>query len=750
MMRGYTARWRRAGHRYGEWSAIWRTVAALVVMGLAVPPRLGATERQTATTPTAVPDSAAVAAGPALTFARFGYGDQTAETINGSLSYFFPVTPGRQPAAGARLDLELSHSDLLLPERSTVTVTVNDQSVTSRFLTPETRRRSRIEVPLPTAGFNAAGYFVQVRFHLRLTDDPCEETTNPALWATIHKESSLTLPLLAGSGEPGLEDLDSLFAPRSVDPTPVTLVLPAAPGPEELEAAGVVALQLGRWAATAGVDPEIEVVTGAAVPPDRPAVYVAGPEALGDPLGWAGLTHAEDRLALDGTAIPAENGILAIARQPVTGQPRLLVSGGGAAALRLATEALVRPERRALLSGTHALLTGEPVAAPPRASLPWTDGAASFAQLGRERQEVTGPGLHELTFPFERPPGWTLRDGGTLELAVEPTSAIRAETSWVGVAVNDLDLGTQRLIGEDGRAGGRYQFELPADLLSRDLDGRPLRRLDLRVQLFLDVPQDACEPVDADAARATVLPTSAWRLPHDAATGLDLARFPAPLQEPGGETPLLVVVPAAATSVETATGLRLIAAAGRWVAGAAVALPRLLTADLVAVGERDAAHLLLVGGPDRNAISAAAMAAAPELFRPDRVAVAAGVSAAGVGLLHLAPSPWDDGRAVLAVAGDEAALDAAASTLSFGDSLSDLHGRAAAVVPGLPAQPLAGAEDPAPPLRLAPRVAVPAPIVERLAPYQIVGAILLGAFVAFLILILALRYLRRARGGGGA
>ncbi|MBI3964977.1 MAG: cellulose biosynthesis cyclic di-GMP-binding regulatory protein BcsB, partial [Chloroflexi bacterium] len=105
------------------------------------------------------------------TFRDFGYGDLTARTMFGSLDYFFPVPRAQVPQASSQLELVVSHSPLLVSDRSTLTVVANGQSVTSVLLTPENRSRARIVVPLPTEGFSGNGYYVQIQFALRLTRD---------------------------------------------------------------------------------------------------------------------------------------------------------------------------------------------------------------------------------------------------------------------------------------------------------------------------------------------------------------------------------------------------------------------------------------------------------------------------------------------------------------------------------------------------------------------------------------------------
>lgn len=671
------------------------------------------------------------------TFQDLGYGDTTARTMYGSLDYFFPVPAGHVPQPGSRVELVFSHSPLLVPDRSTMTAVVNGQSVASVFLTPETQGRARLSVPLPVDGFRGNGFFMQLQFSLRLTRDECEEVQNPALWATVHRDSRLLLttrPSLAGMG---LEDLAALFTPTSKDTPPLALVLPPDPQPEELEAAGLVAFQLGRWSAATGQDPRLEL---AATPdPDRPSILVGNGAALNLPQTWGTLSWDGQTFTASGGRIPSSHGVMALSQSAV---PQLLVSGATPSAVRSAADALVQPERRALLSGTHAVLTRVPVT--PAAAAAWQDGAASFAQLGVDRREVRGPGEHILDFRFERPANWILREGSALELALESSTAIRTDTSWVSVSLNGAEIGTQRLrTGTD--MPQRYRFNLPVGVLNTDLNGQPVRHLALQVRLFLDIPHVACTTVDADSAWAALLPYSAWLLPHDEFTGLDLGRFPAPLLSDDTTAPLSVVVPEPPTSADLAAGLQVLAALGRWIDTDVAFPPRLMTTDQVGT-QAHQQSLILIGGPEHNSVSATAASLQPALFTSADPAAYQLTAGERRSRLHLAQSPWNRTQVILVITGsDSAGLALGAAALGERALLDTLRGQTAMLVEGLPPQTLAAATPAGmPPTELAPRVETL--LIERAPAWQVVGAVVLGAFMAGLGVIGATRWRRR----GGA
>jgi len=672
------------------------------------------------------------------TFQELGYGDLTARTMYGNLNYFFPVPPGYAGREEGQLSIVFSHSPLLAPDRSTMTVAANGRNLESVFLSSENRSRARLSVPLPVLGPADKGIFVEILFSLRLTRDECEEAQNPALWATVHGDSTLTLrPRASEQDSLGLGQVDDLFVPVGQSPKPVTIVLPADPQPEEIDAAGLAAFQVGRWARSTGKDALVEIARTSAG--DGPAIIVGGDSTLPQLELNGSLSPGQDGLAASGGVIPREHGVLALSQ---SSGPKLYITGGSASAIRDAADAMVSPQRRGLLTGDYSVLTGASVAS--RLSVPWQDGAASFAQLGVERRQVAGPGEHIIDLTFDRPAGWVLRSGSALQLAIESSPAVRGETSWIAIAVNGLEIGTRRL-RPPGQGNSNYRFDLPADLLNSDLSGRPLRHLNLQIKVYLEVLQVGCTAASPASAWATLLPTSAWFLAYDAFTGRDLARFPAPFLGGAGVAPLSVVLPDRSSDHEMAAGLKAMAALGRWATDQIAVMPRLTPAYRLSDQDRQLHHLLLIGDPERNAISDAARQASPELFERDNPILYRLVAGEKRGELKVGDSPWARGLAVLVVTGEDPdGLVVAADSLTRRALLEKLRGRAAAVIGGMSPQALNAAQpEDAPPQSLAPRVETS--VVDRLPAWQVTGAVLLGAFLSAVVVIGSTRWLRRGK-----
>jgi hypothetical protein len=743
-----------AAQRARRLVACWGMVAMLLLPGVAAaqsgptngesPEPLGTTPTPAvATSPPATPVPVSVDARGGISFRTLGYGDQTAQAADGSLSYMLPLPPNSLPDSGSTLHLVLSHSPLLLPDLSTLTVLVNGQRLTSVFLTRENAVRGLLSVPLETTSLGPGGYLVQLQFSLALSHDECAVPDNPGLWATIHDDSSIVLRLRPDPNPLGLEQLDRLLTPSGPAPPPMAMVLPKNPLPAELEAAGLVAFQIGRWAAAAGASPAVEIFAADQVPLDRPVILVGTGRALKPVGSWGGLSWAGTSYTTGERRIPTNQGIVALAPDGGRG---VLVSGGTPGAVLDAADALARPERRAQLAGERVILTSRDttrVVAP----VAWSDGAASFAQLGATRLEVNGSGEHTLDLGFERPAEWILTDGGNLDLVVTTTTGIRDATSWIAVSVNGHDLGAIP-VKDGNREGGHYRFPLPTELLNGDLNDQPVRRLALQIRIFLDLPAGACIDRATEREWAAVALTSVWNLPHDRYPGLDLGRFPAPLLEANTAAPLDVVLPRRPTPAEVAAAMGVAAALGRWTGPERTALPRLMTSDHLSSDERSEDHLILIGGADRNEVAKAAAARDAPSVAPVKPTAYQQVPADNAGWLRLAPSPWADDRGLLTIGGSRiGGLDRAVAALTTAATIAQLRGTAASVAGTLPPQSQAAAA-PAPvaPAELAPRaVTLLPPRDDRRPAWQITSALLLGVVIGALALWGARFLARRGR-----
>lgn len=725
----------------------WRALAGLVVLSvllLAIHPLAsgqGMLRTPAAGPPAPVRSSIGTPvsgdAGPD-TFEAFGYSDVNARGMHASVDYYFPLPRYTTAAEGGQLDLVYSHSPLLIPDLSTMTVLVDDQSVASVQLTQPNGIGGHLSVPLPIADPDSDSINVRLTFNLRLTRDACEVADNPALWVTIDGESTLVAGTTTSTLR--LDEVPSLFRSRDTDAAAApTFVFPTEPAPETLDAGGIVAYQFGRWSGQATQDPLLGSLILQAPPADEPAILI-GPGndlPLGD--GWGALAWDGQQFLLDGVPVPPDHGVLALRQQPV---PQLLVSGATGEAVRRAAMALTRPLDGAIYAGSVVVVTGESPSI-DTGQFAWEEGAASFAELGVTTRAVAGPGEHFLDLPFERPADWVLRDGGTLQVQLDVSPAVRLETSWVRAMVNGIDVGVQPL-RLAGQGVDRYVFVLPAGQLNNGLEGQPVRELTLQLRIFLDVPREACESVDPQRAWASVLPTSAWVLPNDGYDGMDIGRFPGPFAAPENPASAGVVVPTGASSEEILSAMHISAALGRWDAYRAPMVPDILTPEVIPADELGARPLILIGGPDRNSLAHGVDESMLTGMQPPAYA---DTPDGLYGLLRLAASPWSSDWPLLIVAGsgtqNEGSL-LAATALGDADALTSMQGTGIVVTGAFTPLEIVGASlQNTAPAELSPYV-IPEdrPWIERIPAWQVIGAVLLITFIVLVVGVVVLRWVR--------
>lgn len=600
-----------------------------------------ATHARPSPTPTSVPPTAiptAIVSPLVLSFSELGYGDRTATTMFGSLEYYFPVPQNWLLQEGTALDLVISHSPLLRSNRSTLTVIVNDVSILSTRLDESNVSRGRLHIPLPIVGFGdspdrADGYAVRLQFYMRLTDLVCEEITNPALWATVLSDSSLTL---AATPRPPADDLALLPYPFIVrnarDPeAPLTFALAPAPSADELAAALTMAVYLGQQS------------------PAQPLTLTARLDGQVGPLGH----HIAIGFSPE-PEIPTGPAVISLASDP-SGQSTLTLAGQSPL---LAAQAMVQPVLRSQLSGRTAIVRGLADPSLQPATWPWHRDAATFAQLGATDRTVRGIGDQGATFYFKRPAGWDLTAGEIfLDLHLTPSPLLLPHQSGVRVRINGYDVGAISF-DQDRPADGFYRIALPADLLNVTPDARHADDLIVEIIAQQHVYQVECEPTHPENAWTTVHANSYFYLPHSDLPLPDVSTFPYPFVQPPSDGPQTVTIglPLPPTQGELSAALTLAQSIGRGTLGPLPAIT-VVPADSAA---EPAGHLILIGTPERNPLIAAVEAKRPS---DEHGLVQTLVTGDAITNLKESPSPWESGKFVLMLSGTEEGLPLAAQAL---------------------------------------------------------------------------------------
>ncbi|MSQ36545.1 MAG: hypothetical protein EXR63_05345 [Dehalococcoidia bacterium] len=585
--------------------------------------------------------------------ADLGFGDAKAAGQRAVQDFFFPGSGDYAVGEASALTLELAHSNLLVPARSTVSITFNGRSLRALRLDASNVEPARYMLAIPRELVRKD--FNQLRLEYAITlGQVCEDPAHPALFATLLGQSQLRIDGVGSAARLAQEPPNLAAYPypffRTGYPRAavVALVVPDAPNAVELTAAYRLAADLAsRVEFPAGA---LELHTTGSLTRQTLAerqLIVIGTAAR-QPL-------AAELLAAGGAreagALAADDAVLALVASPWNAALRaLLVSGASDAALGCAVDALTTPEPAALLAGATAVLT-EPI--PPAAANREPARAFTFRQLGQPDRTVQGtlPDTTTLTFVA---PALAADAYAELELVVTTPETIDAHSN-VGVDLNGMLVQTLALQRDGVRA--RHRVRLPAAQL---LPGP--NSLRLRTTLYPDLAGDDDCAFDAtERVWAVLHDDSALALPADRDVrpgGGSLATLPFPFAGSGGlRDTTLVVDPAQAASLRA--GLDVAVALGRASSGPSAldTLP-LGEATPERLGKR---HLLLAGIDPASALARAVERALPvvlhgdgtrELVQSDQ-RLAEVLSATRIGVAQVDPVPWAPGFALLSVSGSD-------------------------------------------------------------------------------------------------
>ena len=199
-----------------------------------------------------------------FTLAELGYHDQVVtggQSVVGTgpkeIFYQFDLPLGWVLSEDASVALKFSHSALLDPEQSSLTVMFNDQPVATTALDESNALNGVLVASLP-ADAARPGRANALRVQaLLMMPDPCADPLTSGAWLNIASSSSINLDHRELFIPGALADLDLWPLPfvSSPDLSDVSFVLPQSPTAAEYTAAARTAAYLGAGAAGSGFQP---------------------------------------------------------------------------------------------------------------------------------------------------------------------------------------------------------------------------------------------------------------------------------------------------------------------------------------------------------------------------------------------------------------------------------------------------------------------------------------------------------------
>ncbi len=108
--------------------------------------------------------------------------------VNGERQFFYNV-PRVDVSEGSYIDLDISYSELLVPNRSTLTVSVDGKPLKSILLTKENSSRTILRIPLGQDEVTPGFHSVTLAKHSTVSNQFCTDEENAANWLKINRSS---------------------------------------------------------------------------------------------------------------------------------------------------------------------------------------------------------------------------------------------------------------------------------------------------------------------------------------------------------------------------------------------------------------------------------------------------------------------------------------------------------------------------------------------------------------------------------
>jgi len=457
------------------------------------------------------------------------------------------------------LHLKFNHSQSLVPRRSVLTVWVNGNGAGSVRLNEDNVRDGYIKVRLPRTSFFDEGYNdVQFRVVQHL-DDECEDPFDPALWTRVQLDSFIRFHYRNAPLDTDLLKFPApYFDARGYGPMEVSLAGIGKASNAQLDALAILGFAFGRHTSYRGV-----ATRGPLQSADQATTPVL---VVGTPNDNPLVAQYVDTSSL-------KAGVGTIASLPNPSNPStgvLVVTGGDAAGLIKAAEALASQDRYQALSGSIASVSDIRDPFPPptqRTPLPVPDRASGegvrFPLSAMKVPDITVRGYYSppVRIPLKMEGDAEVHiDGARVGIDYAYSSGLDTRLSTMEVRLDDVTLRSVALNEATGEEKTRLWVDLPWELLKPDAE------LEVVFHLF-PLNFDPCVYVTDKHIWGTIFASTELRIARDGYTELpDLGKLRYdmwPLNAAvDGRNGLLVVAPDDATGWDASSVFQTMAQLG--------------------------------------------------------------------------------------------------------------------------------------------------------------------------------------------
>ena len=625
-----------------------------------------------------------------LSLKDFGNADgYTLQTVRSFRNYSFTRPSNWQVAGSSNIKVTFQHSPDLLPERSSLNVSVNNRILKTIRLDAGNTTPTTVTVPVPPGilkDYNTLSFDVNQHYTYK-----CEDPFSAELWTTLLPESQLTLNYALKASEPELARFPFPFLdPLAYGTQHVGYVLPQTPSNESLTAASLTAVTLSQAAAWRPFQADLSSLSA-----NSNLVVVGTPAenasigSLSLPVKWNGNAFADPK----GGTVGAEDGVIQVVRHPShSDKVVLVITGATPKAVHKAARMLARLPHRKLLAGQFVVVSQLPKEDPSQYH-EWpgfisAPGSTSLQELGFDTLTSRGFTALPIIYKLKRMPDVLVAGKDTIKLKTvySYSSQLAPEQAKLEVKLNGKSMKSVPLANVGGENLATFITEIPASDLFTYND------LEYQFYLFPD-KTDLCKFVTDVHVWGTIHNSSVVEVPGQLKAALpdvgllNDAGFPLTLHPDMRDVTL--AVPQSPTPAELGTFLALSNRLGR----SSQSIHGLDIHATVGPVTDDAkkGHVVLIGTAQRHAILNELDSKTARLIKQGVLTPNSDEkSNEAVGLIHYAPeqgvveelvSPWNKDKVVVLFYGaSDAALNLVQGWLNNDKAFAELQPGNVAVI----------------------------------------------------------------------
>jgi hypothetical protein len=372
-----------------------------------------------------------------------------------------------KPESGNTLTLYFSHSKALAPS-SSVVVDWNGTRLSSTLLTSNNTTRGILSIPIPEGQIQTGYNELRIEFYMGIHDNFCDDIDNPAIWATVHSDSTLDLSYSKVTPELNLGKFPYPFLDSSdLIENQVTIVTPEQPSAAELTAISTISAKLGQKASyrvltlNALSDQDAATQNGHLIYvglADRLPILQTWDLPFAIPVsGKTRLVDASNKVIPDGVGVLWEQ----ISPTDPT-SVAMIVTAETDAGLLKAAASLANDAAYQRLSGQLGYVVEVPK---PEVSQSPVGQVLTFKDLGYA--DVTARGVRDQTMNFNipLPLAWQIKTEIVLELHFAHSALLDGDKSAMNVSLNGSPV-SNIMLTKDNAEDAWATFRLPARLFT--------------------------------------------------------------------------------------------------------------------------------------------------------------------------------------------------------------------------------------------------------------------------------------------